>query len=81
MKLHSFSHRIINDWNELPNELQDLTVLTASNLHWKRTGKIRNLNMNSSSSNSVCEKFQTTRGKVAPVIFIYGSHFSATEAT
>ena len=30
---------------------------------------------------SVCEKFQTTRAKVAPVIFIYGSHFSATEAT
>ena len=30
---------------------------------------------------SVCEKFQTTRGKVAPIIFIYGSHFSATEAT
>ena len=30
---------------------------------------------------SVCEKFQTTRGKVAPVIFIYGSHFSATEVT
>ena len=30
---------------------------------------------------SVCEKFQTTRAKLAPVIFIYGSHFSATEAT
>ena len=30
---------------------------------------------------SVCEKFQTTRAKVAPVIFIYGSHFSAPEAT
>ena len=30
---------------------------------------------------SVCEKFQTTRAKVAPVIFIYGSLFSATEAT
>ena len=35
----------------------------------------------SSYCNSVCEKFQTTRAKVAPVIFIYGSHFSATEAT
>ena len=31
-------------------KLQDLTVLTASNFHWKRTGKIRNLNMNSTSS-------------------------------
>ena len=31
--------------------------------------------------NSVCEKFQTTRAKVAPVNLIYGSHFSATEAT
>ena len=30
---------------------------------------------------SVCEKFQTTRAKVAPVNLIYGSHFSATEAT
>ena len=30
---------------------------------------------------SVCEKFQTTRAKVAPVIFMYGSHFTATEAT
>ena len=30
---------------------------------------------------SVCEKFQTTRAKVAPIIYIYGSHFSATEAT
>ena len=30
---------------------------------------------------SVCEKFQTTRAKVAPVTFIYGSHFTATEAT
>ena len=30
---------------------------------------------------SVCEKFQTTRAKVAPVICIYGSQFSATEAT
>ena len=31
--------------------------------------------------NSVCEKFQTTRAKVAPVNLIYGSHFSVTEAT
>ena len=30
---------------------------------------------------SVCEKFQATRAKVAPVNLIYGSHFSATEAT
>ena len=30
---------------------------------------------------SVCEKFQTTRAKVARVNLIYGSHFSATEAT
>ena len=30
---------------------------------------------------SVCEKFQTTRAKVAPVNLIYGSHFSVTEAT
>ena len=30
---------------------------------------------------SVCEKFQTTRVKVALVNLIYGSHFSATEAT
>ena len=30
---------------------------------------------------SVYEKFQATRAKVAPVNFIYGSHFSATEAT
>ena len=30
---------------------------------------------------NVCEKFQTTRAKVAPVNLIYGSHFSATEAT
>ena len=36
---------------------------------------------NCTSGCSVCEKFQTTRGKVAPVTFIYGSHFSATEAT
>ena len=33
------------------------------------------------SNYSVCEKFQTTRAKVAPVNLIYGSHFSATEAT
>ena len=30
---------------------------------------------------SVYEKLQTTRAKVAPVNLIYGSHFSATEAT
>ena len=30
---------------------------------------------------SVYEKFQVTRAKVAPVNLIYGSHFSATEAT
>ena len=30
---------------------------------------------------SVYEKFQATRAKVAPVNLIYGSHFSATEAT
>ena len=29
---------------------------------------------------SVCEKFQATRAKVAPVKLIYGSHFSSTEA-
>ena len=27
------------------------------------------------------EKFQATRGKVAPVNLVYGSHVSATEAT
>ena len=31
-------------------KLQDLTVLIASNLHWKHSGKIRNLNINSSFS-------------------------------
>ena len=31
--------------------------------------------------NSVCKKFQVTGAKVAPVNLIYGSHFSATEAT
>ena len=30
---------------------------------------------------SVYEKLQATRAKVAPVNLIYGSHFSATEAT
>ena len=30
---------------------------------------------------SVYEKLQATRAKVAPVNVIYGSHFSATEAT
>ena len=30
---------------------------------------------------SVCKKLQATRAKVAPVNLIYGSHFSATEAT
>ena len=30
---------------------------------------------------SVYENLQATRAKVAPVNFIYGSHFSATEAT
>ena len=30
---------------------------------------------------NVCEKLQATRAKVAPVNIIYGSHFSATEAT
>ena len=30
---------------------------------------------------SVYEKFQATRAKVAPVNLVYGSHFSATEAT
>ena len=30
---------------------------------------------------SVYEKLQPTRAKVAPVNLIYGSHFSATEAT
>ena len=30
---------------------------------------------------SVYEKLQATRGKVAPVNLIYGSHFTATEAT
>ena len=30
---------------------------------------------------SVCEKLQATRAKVTPVNIIYGSHFSATEAT
>ena len=30
---------------------------------------------------SVYEKLQATRAKVAPVNSIYGSHFSATEAT
>ena len=34
-----------------------------------------------SSVSSVCEKLQATRAKVAPVNIIYGSHFSATEAT
>ena len=34
-----------------------------------------------SHSNSVYEKLQSTRAKVAPVNLIYGSHFSATEAT
>ena len=32
-------------------------------------------------NNSVYEKLQATRAKVAPVNLIYGSHFSATEAT
>ena len=31
--------------------------------------------------NSVYEKLQATRAKVALVNFIYGSHFSTTEAT
>ena len=31
--------------------------------------------------NSVYEKLKATRAKVAPVNLIYGSHFSATEAT
>ena len=30
---------------------------------------------------SVYEKLQVTRAKVGPVNLIYGSHFSATEAT
>ena len=30
---------------------------------------------------SVYEKLQATRAKLAPVNLIYGSHFSATEAT
>ena len=30
---------------------------------------------------SVYEKLQATRAKVAPVNLIYGSHFTATEAT
>ena len=33
------------------------------------------------SIHSVYEKLQATRAKVAPVSSIYGSHFSATEAT
>ena len=32
-------------------------------------------------NSSVYEKLQATRAKVAPVNLIYGSHFSATEAT
>ena len=32
-------------------------------------------------STSVYEKLQATRAKVAPVNLIYGTHFSATEAT
>ena len=32
-------------------------------------------------NNSVYEKLQATRAKVAPINLIYGSHFSATEAT
>ena len=32
-------------------------------------------------SNSVYEKLKATRAKLAPVNLIYGSHFSATEAT
>ena len=37
--------------------------------------------INSRLMSSVCEKFQTTRAKVAPINLIYGSHFSAAEAT
>ena len=33
------------------------------------------------TAHSACEKLQATRAKVAPVNLIYGSHFSATEAT
>ena len=33
------------------------------------------------TNTSVYEKLQATRAKVAPVKLIYGSHFSATEAT
>ena len=49
MKLHSFSHRIMIGMS-FQMKLQDITVLIASNLHWKRTEKIRNLNLNSSFS-------------------------------
>ena len=39
------------------------------------------INQNNISHSSVYENLQATRAKVAPVNFIYGSHFSATEAT
>ena len=47
--------------------------------------KLTELNSNNTAfvcgDYSVYEKLQVTRAKVAPVNLIYGSHFSATEAT
>ena len=39
------------------------------------------MNESKITPNNVYEKLQATRAKVAPVNLIYGSHFSATEAT
>ena len=56
-----------------------MVSITAKSTHFKKI--TISIFQNFLYINSVCEKLQATRAKVAPVILIYGSHFSATEAT
>ena len=67
--------------NHYPNKItfHSVTIVPMMSFTLKSTSKLRSfLHFR---YYSVYEKLKATRAKVAPVNLIYGSHFSATEAT